>query len=479
MLFNSYTFLFLFLPAALCGYFLLGRYRSVRSANVWLVLSSFFFYGYWNVHYLPLLLFSILVNYFFSGRIIRQGRSREGKLFFLGGIAVNVGLLGYYKYMDFFLANINALSGSHLELLHIVLPLGISFFTITQMVYLIGVYFYDEGRKNRSFVHYCLFVSFFPHLLAGPILYYKPMMAQFASADTKKLQWENLYRGGALFIIGLVKKVIIADSFIQYVNAGFSNPGQLTLVNSWLVAVCYALQLYFDFSGYSDMAIGVSRMMNIEIPRNFNSPFRANNLINFWQRWHISLTNAITACIYMPIVQSFKHLKFRHTVLALFVAMFLAGIWHGAGWNYVVFALMHAGGLTLNHVWKHYKLWMPRRLSRVITLLWVCLALVFFRAADVPAAMQVLQAMAGLHGVVWPGHIQGDVVFSMGSPLFAGLSGYVLLLALVLVIWCPNSNEIVTRRLQPSFWWNIVLAAGFAFAVLQFTKVSAFLYFQF
>lgn len=483
MLFNSYVFIFLFLPASLAGYFLLGR-RGSRPANIWLLLLGFVFYGYWDVRYLPLLLGSIMANWLISGRIIRARESLEAgggrgllKGWFLVGLAFNVCLLGFYKYLDFFIENLNLL-GADLPLLQLVLPLGISFFTITQMIYLLDCYV--GVAREHDLIGYALFVSFFPHLLAGPILYYKPMMAQFADDGLKKPDWENLARGLTLFVIGLGKKVLIADSFIAYVAHGFDNAASLTLMDGWLVTICYSLQLYFDFSGYSDMAIGVARMMNIRIPANFKAPFRAVSLANFWQRWHISLTNAITACIYMPIVQSFRELKFWHMTLATFIAMFIAGIWHGAGWNYVIFALMHAGGLAMNQCWKHWRLPMPRPLSRAVTLLWVAVSFVFFRAANVEEALQVLGAMAGLHGRVWPGHLNfSSMAINFNDPVLAQLPLVIFALALALVAFCPDSEELAERRFSPSLSWALGIATLFIISLLHFTQVTAFLYFQF
>lgn len=486
MLFNSYAFVFAFLPAALLGYFLLARWGN-RASNVWLLLLSFLFYAYWDAHYLPLLLGSILINWLVSGRIIRARAAwetsgqpynrRQLRLWFVLGLLIDVGLLGYYKYLDFFIQNLNRL-GADFPLLHLVLPLGISFFTITQMIYLLDCYV--GVAKEHDLLGYALFVSFFPHLLAGPILYYKPMMAQFADVGLKRLEWENLARGFSLFVIGLVKKVIIADSFIPYVDHGFSQAAGLTLVNGWLVAVSYGLQLYFDFSGYSDMAIGVSRMLNINIPPNFQAPFRATSLVNFWQRWHISLTNAITACIYMPIVRSFHEMAFRHMIFATFVAMFIAGIWHGAGWTFVVFALMHASGLAICQLWKRYGRPWPEVIARLMTLTWVLVSFVFFRAENMAEAKQVLEAMAGLHGVAWPGYFRAEgFMMDFAHPVLAQMPMGIFLVAIVLISFVPESNTLIQKHFHPNFKWALLLAGMFVFSVLHFTQVTAFLYFQF
>lgn len=479
MLFNSYVFIFVFLPVTLAGYFFFGSLKRSKLANVWLVLVSLFFYSYWNVRYLPLLLGSIAVNYLCAGLILRYRKQPgilSGKVFFLLGIFFNAALLCFYKYMDFLIENFNAAAHGHVELLHIVLPLGISFFTITQMVYLVDCY---EGvAKDHDLLNYCLFVSFFPHLLAGPILYHKPMMKQFAKAELRRVDWENMSRGFSLFIIGLVKKVVLADSFVLYVKTGFGHAPELTLVNGWLVAVSYMLQLYFDFSGYSDMAVGLARMLNIKIPINFDSPYRARNLIAFWSHWHMSLTNTIMSYLYTPMVMACRNITFPKAMLATFAAMFIAGIWHGAGWTFVVFGTMHAVGLVINHIWRKYHLWMPGKAAHCITLVWVLAAMVFFRAANVDEACQVLAAMAGLHGVVLPLQFVPVFTVAYGDAVLAGWPVLSFCLAVVLLAWVPNSNELI-KRMKPSGGAAAALAFLFVYAVLQLTRVTEFLYFQF
>lgn len=460
MLFNSYQFIFLFLPVTLAGYFFLGRTCYSRLANLWLVLASLFFYGYWEISFLPLLIGSILVNYMLSGGILRGKRLNspsQAKIFFITGLLFNLGLLGIYKYLDFFLENINLL-GANFSLLHLILPLGISFFTITQILYLLDCY--AGVAKEHDFLNYALFVSFFPHLLAGPILYHKPMMEQFSNSELRRLNWDNMASGLSLFIIGLAKKVIIADSFISFVAQGFNHPETLPMVTAWLTAIAYMMQLYFDFSGYSDMAVGLARMINIEIPLNFNAPYRAKSLIAFWQRWHISLTNAITACVYMPVLRSFKKISFPAMVFSSFVAFFVVGIWHGAGWTYVVFALLHSGGIVINHIWRHYHLWMPTRLGQLITLLVLIIGQVIFRASDMHQAGQMLLAMTGAHG------------------LYNGLhTPRILILAVLLVAFAPTSNELSKR--QPSYVAAILLTAALTYSVSRLSSITEFLYFQF
>lgn len=485
MLFNSHEFIFVFLPVTLLVYFYLGRKADYHFANAWLVFVSLFFYSYWNIKYLPLLLCSIGINYYLSGKIIFYRKNADGlltgKLFFVFGMIFNAALLGLYKYADFLIGNVNFIMGMEYNLLHIVLPLGISFFTITQMVYLVDCY---EGiAKKCNLINYALFVSFFPHLLAGPILYHKSMMKQFADKSLQSVNWENVACGLALFIIGLSKKMLIADSLSNFVGIGYGNTENLTLVNSWLLSICYMMQLFFDFSGYSDMAVGISRMFNIQIPVNFKSPYRAYGMINFWSSWHISLTTTITNYLYTPMVKLCKNITFAKAMWATLAAMFIAGIWHGAGWTFVIFGTIHGLGLVINHIWKHYHLWMWRPLGYMLTLLTVLVGTVFFRADSVADALNVLCAMSGGKGIVVPTAVDAYLSKYLGIDIASGyvlenVPKKVLLIAMTLVIFAPSSNELI-EKMQPDVKWAVGLVALFITCFLLLGQPTEFLYFQF
>ena len=462
MLFNSYEFIFLYLPLVMGIYFALGR-RHDRAALGFLLLASWFFYGFWDVRYLPLLVVSIAGNYLISGLILRaEPGSLERRLAFLLGLCFDLGLLGYYKYLDFFIANLDALTGWEIALRHNILPLGISFFTITQLLYLVDC---QAGLvKERKALEYALFVSFFPHLLAGPILYHRQMMAQLADPRCRRFGWENFSRGLALFIIGLAKKVLIADAFIGYVGMGFGAPQNLHLLDGWLTAIAYMLQLYFDFSGYSDMAMGLSRMLGYEIPVNFNAPYRAKNVIAFWQRWHMSLTQALTACVYMPLARRFRQPTFAKMTMASAFTLFVVGIWHGAGWTYVVFAALQALGITVSHIWKKYSLPCPGPLAHLLTLAFIAVSMVIFRAPDLHAAGLVLKAMAGGQALALP-----NIDALPLAELLAGLA---------LVAFARPSQELAKKLpLRPV--WLLVLTLLFLWSVLHLYQISDFLYFQF
>ena len=486
MLFNSYSFIFAFLPVTLLVYFLLGKYWEGRLSNAWLALASLFFYGYWDIRFLPLLIGSILVNYFLGGRLLKAreaGGKGAGRIYFAAGLVFNLGMLCWFKYMDFLIRNVDRLLGMDLPLLHIMLPLGISFFTITQLVYLIGVYFYNEGKGERNFVNYALFVSFFPHLLAGPILYHKPMMKQLQDSGLKTPRAENFARGIALFTIGLGKKVLIADPFIAPVAAGFGNAAGLSALDAWVLGAAYAIQLYFDFSGYSDMAVGAAKMLNIDIPVNFRAPFRAASLSDFWSRWHMSLTMTIMSYIYTPLVRMKKKLTIGWGIFSTMVTMLIIGIWHGSGGTFVIFGLMQGAALSLNQVWKHYHLPMPKPLGRFLTLAFFAFSCIAFRAENLTQAFAIYGAMLGRGGGeahpidMAPDHL---TLLWQGAPFtYLPSDLWVLVLAVLLIAFCPESNELVKKRFRPDLRWAVALAALFVFSLLHFTQVTAFLYFQF
>ena len=481
MLFNSYEFIFIFFPFVLVIYFILGNKLS-DAANLWLMLASLFFYGWWNTDYLILLINSIALNYIFAGEILKarqENNFKKSKIYFSVGLIFNLGLLGYYKYFNFFLENFNKL-GANFELFNVILPLGISFFTITQLLYLFDCY---EGvAKDHNLVNYALFVSFFPHLMAGPILYHRQMMKQFDNPTLRKIDWSNISSGLTLFVIGLVKKVVIADQLSPYVGLNYGHTAELDCLTAWLTAISYMLQLYFDFSGYSDMAVGLSRMMNLEIPINFNSPYRATGMINFWQRWHISLTNAITACVYMPIVKYLKTRTLAHTITASFIAFFIVGIWHGAGWTFVIFAVMNALGVVINYVWKYYKHSMPKFAAHIVTLFYVLTTMVFFRAASVDDALNVFKAMFVMTEIVFPQKVVNlaahfDLTIQVGN-VPGTLPKLIFVTAVLIVAFCPNSNKLI-KDFKPSYIWLIATVIGFITSILFMTQPTEFLYFQF
>ena len=467
MLFNSYVFIFAFLPVVFFGFYAIGRY-SHNLALLWLALASLFFYAWWDVRFVGLLLGSIVFNYGF-GYLLGQRLSKSSgspKLLLVSAIVANMILLGYFKYANFFVENLNHLTGTALLIGEVFLPLGISFFTFTQIAFLVDAY---QGKaKEYSFIHYTLFVTYFPHLIAGPVLHHKEMMPQFARSDTCSINLENVAVGLSVFVLGLAKKVLIADSMGDMATPIFdavSAGGQPMLFESWLGALAYTLQLYFDFSGYSDMAIGLSLMFNVRLPMNFNSPYKATSIIEFWRRWHMTLSRFLRDYLYIPLGGS-RHGKSRRYV-NLMVTMVLGGLWHGAGWTFVVWGGLHGFYLMINHAWRNLKQGMGwsdgGRWSNLgagaLTFLAVVVGWVFFRSDNLATALQVLSGMSGLNGVEKLTVANFSVVMEKdGVGLFGiipltslefGVAIRLITLGLVMSFCFPNACQIA-RGFQPT-----------------------------
>ena len=493
MLFNSYEFLFGFLPLVLIVYFVLGRGASTLAAIGSLTAASFFFYGWWNPVYVALLAGSVVFNYA-VGRALLVQRLRA--LLALG-IAGDLVLLGTFKYAGFFAANLNAVAMLGLPVPQIVLPLGISFFTFTQIAYLVDVY-RGEAREYR-FINYALFVSFFPHLLAGPVLHHAEVMPQFARRETFRFSAENFAVGLTIFAIGLFKKVILADGVAEFSSPVFDaakNGTTLTFLAAWGGVLAYTFQLYFDFSGYSDMAIGLARLFGIVFPANFNSPYKASSIIDFWRRWHMTLSRFLRDYLYVPLGGSRRGAVRRH--VNLMITMLLGGLWHGAGWTFVIWGGLHGLYLVANHAWRAARTrWLagvnvPQGLAlwlgRLLTFLAVVVAWVFFRAETLPAAAAILEGMAGLNGV------------TKADPYWFGAPQLRWLVVMFLIAWgLPNVQQLLHRyrpaletypgEVSPPYWkrlawrpaagWSLVTAALLLVAVINLTRVSEFLYYQF
>ena len=520
MLFNSYGFIFLYLPIVLLGFFLLAR-TSHAFAAAWLASASLFFYGYWNPAYVGLLLCSIAFNYAFGLWIAKAGikklKLRQKKLLTLA-LTANLILLGYYKYANFFLDSVNSMAGTHLSWGEVILPLGISFFTFTQIAFLVDTY---QGKvKEYNFIHYTLFVTYFPHLIAGPVLHHKEMMPQFAHASTYRFNYENMAVGLTIFFIGLFKKVILADGIAKFASPVFDSAAsgvELTLIEAWTGALCYTLQLYFDFSGYSDMAIGLSRMFGIILPLNFHSPYKAVNIIEFWRRWHMTLSRFLRDYLYIPLGGNRKGEARRY--LNLILTMLLGGLWHGAGWTYVIWGGLHGFYLMVNHGWHAARrklgqdpsqsLSRPAHaLSVLLTFLAVVTAWVVFRANNLDTATAMLKAMAGMNGIIMPhewlaswGNFgqwlsrHGGNFSANDSILSVTGTTYIWITISLLVVWlAPNTQQIMRsykpalnfqeeRNLwlqwRPSRIWLAACLICSVYATLSITKLSEFIYFQF
>lgn len=483
MLFNSYVYIFAFLPAAFAGYFLLLRWHK-NGAKVWLILASLFFYSYWNIKYLPLILVSLGVNYALGrkiGALVGEDK-RKARFFLLTGLVFNIGLLGYYKYADFFITNINYVLGSNLPLLNIVLPLAISFFTFQQIAYIVDAY-RGEAREY-DLLNYALFITFFPQLIAGPIVHHKEMMPQFMDERNKYIKYENMAKGLFIFSIGLFKKVMIADTFAYWANLGFDELTGLTLIEAWITSLAYTFQLYFDFSGYTDMAIGAALLFNIKLPLNFNSPYKALNIQDFWRRWHMTLSRFLRDYIYIPLGGNRRGeiLTYRN----LMITFLIGGLWHGAGWNFVFWGFLHGAALVIHRLWQKTGLKMPRFLAWFITFNFVNLAWVFFRAKTFEDALKVLKGMLGLNGVLLPSSLEGKLIWldklpypygSFALPDTMAVSIYITL-ALLAVLILPNSVE-MKDNLKPKLVYALITGFLAFISILHLTNVTQFLYFNF
>jgi D-alanyl-lipoteichoic acid acyltransferase DltB (MBOAT superfamily) len=387
MLFSSPEFIFAFLPVTLVVYFLLSSSQKVEASRWWLLIASLFFYGWWNPSNLILIGLSMIFNFTFGNLIIRHRQ----KWLLTVGVSANLAVLFYYKYANFFLTNFNGMFEGHYALLNVVLPLGVSFFTFTQIAYLVDSY---QGKVgNYKFAHYCLFVTFFPHLIAGPIVHHTQLMPQFADQKNAFLNFPNLARGFFIFNLGLAKKIIIADTLSTIVAKGYGDTAALTTVQAWVTSLAYSTQLYFDFSGYSDMAIGLGLLFNIDFPLNFNSPYKSKNIQEFWRRWHITLSQFLRDYIYIPLGGNRK--GEWGTASNLMITFILGGIWHGAGWTFIFWGFLHGAALVIHRQFTRLNLRMADWLGVILTFLYVNVTWVFFRAPSWRSAIDLLKAMVG------------------------------------------------------------------------------------
>jgi len=528
MLFNSYAFLFMFLPLTLAGFFWIARFGH-EAAILWLVAASLFFYGWWNPVYLWLILGLTLANFAIGrqlGQAAAQGRPRAGRVWLILGIGGNLGVLAWFKYANFAVGTVNALAGSQLFLQTVVLPLGISFFIFQKIAYLADAY---RGlAREYKLSHFMLFVTFFPQLIAGPIVHHGEIMPQFMARATLRPRLDHIGIGVTILTIGLFKKAVLADSIAPYATPVFEAAARgepLSLLVAWGGALAYTLQLYFDFSGYSDMAIGAARLFGIYLPLNFHSPYKATNIVEFWRRWHMTLSQFLRDYLYIPLGGN------RHGPLArnrnLLLTMLLGGLWHGAGWTFVMWGGLHGVYLIVNHAWGRAAaaLWpaglLPARLGRLLawglTFLAVVVGWVFFRSGSFAAALVMLQAMAGCNGVALPNAVAvqlGDLWTllaraGVGTYLGGGATfvlTWVWIAALLpLILLAPNTQQIMASarpaltafggsdrhalpllpwlaerlRWRPTRAWAIAAGLATAWSVLALTRVSEFLYFQF
>ena len=466
MLFNSYVFLFGFLPPVLVGTWAL-RIKNLRL--LFLTLASWAFYAWWDWRFLPLMLSTTTVDYIAALAIHRTDVPRRRNLWLVGSLFVNLGLLGYFKYAGFFLNSLNGIGkaiGAPVGLpdLHILLPIGISFYTFNSMSYTIDVW-RRRVTPTRHVLEYTTFVSLFPHLIAGPIVRFMDLQPQLQK-PRPRLTSEAAGVGSYFLVCGLVKKLLLADQLSPHVDALFANAHQLGFVSAWSAAIGYSLQLYFDFSGYSDMAVGLAWLVGFRFPQNFNSPYKAVNVSDFWRRWHMSLSAWFRDYLFIPLGGSRRGAK--RTVANLVITMFLAGLWHGAAWTFVVWGLIHGAALGIHGVLKRAGLTPSSTVvNRAITFLYVVAAFVIFRAPSLHVAGTILGRMAGAGGFDSLGTLQA---------LLPGRFVILLLVLLVFVQVAPNTWQL---KLRPRLVYGLATGAAAAAAIMSIAVPHPFIYFQF
>ncbi len=479
MLFNSYIFIFAFLPLVWTVYRVLSFARRGRLAMGALALGSLVFYAYWNPPFVAVIIASIGFNYLFGRLLDRAERKRT--LLLAVGVGVNLLSIAFFKYTNFVLDNVNLIFGLQIPMREIVLPLGISFFTFQQIAYLVDCH---RGLvREKRFVSYAVFVSFFPQLIAGPIVHHKEMMPQFLRRETLLFSLENLCLGFTLFSLGLFKKAVIADTLSPFAVDLFDGEGAIPAGDAWLGTLAYTFQIYFDFSGYSDMAMGLGKMFNIDIPVNFDSPYKATSIVDFWRRWHITLSRFLKDYLYIPLGGNRNGPVRRYVNLML--TMLLGGLWHGAAWTFVIWGGLHGLFLVINHLFRGAVrrlpfLALPRGLSWLVTFLCVTVAWVFFRAATLTRALEILRSMVGL-GEASAEQRYVDAVFK--DPLWTFTLDrriVLIVIAALLALFATNAWRFATpERLLKTRWSAVFIAAVFLAGVLSLTRVSEFLYFQF
>ncbi len=525
MLFNSYVFMFAFLPVVLAGFALLRRLENLNAAILWLTVASLFFYGWWKPEFLLLILTSIVANLIFGRILMRMpGQAKAARFVLIAGLVFNLGLLGYFKYADFFVSNVNVVFGAGWTLPQVLLPIGISFITFQKIAFLVDAY---RGQvKNFSVLNYCFFVTFFPQLIAGPIVHHAEVMPQLKDAPRRDFS-QDLSIGLSIFIIGLFKKVVIADTLAVYADAGYASIGAgqtLDFASAWVTVLSYSLQLYFDFSGYSEMAVGLGRMFGIKLPVNFLSPYKSASIVEFWRRWHITLSRFLRDYLYIPLGGN-RHGPARR-YLHLGLVMLLGGLWHGANWTFAVWGALHGLMLAINHAWAALPLSQTRLFRNalahaafvLLTFILVTLAWVPFRSQTLSQAMTMLAFLVPGPGTLasskafltaqfveifgsfntwfpprelWPTVLAPNYLATMAKP-----AGLLLVLVAAVTFLMPNTFRLlgrfepaigiddrlqdgsgILRRLGPA--QAVLLGFMLVVSVLGLARVSPFLYFQF
>jgi len=481
VLFNSTEFLFFFLPTVFAGYFSLLKLRLYLPAKLWLLCASLFFYSYWELSYLPLLVGSILLNFSASQILHRKDFEQSTRMWVLAlAICANIGFLGYYKYADFLIENLNLAFSTNFSLMNLLLPLAISFFTFQQIAYLVDSYRGEVDERNL--IDYAIFVSFFPQLIAGPIVHHKQMMPQFANVHNSRIDLKNIFVGLLLLGIGLFKKTVIADQFAPWVAAGYADTATLSLVGSWALSLGFTMQLVFDFTAYSDMAIGIGLLFNIRLPINFYSSLKSTSIGEFWDRWHLTLTDFLRQYVYFPLGGGRK--GFARSNVNVFIVFMVAGIWHGSGWNFIMWGVLQGAANVMYRIWKSKGMSMPPLLGWFLTFNFINVICVYFRAPTFADSTNVLKGMIGLNGIAPAVENAGTSAVSVAGSLLAEINAdwqyFVWITAtFVLALGTRNAMEIAANV---KFNAKTALYTGFLIGVSVLTTIDRqdeFIYFNF
>lgn len=487
MLFNSYIFIFLFFPLTLIGYYGLNYAKKYKAAMAFLVGMSLWFYGYNNIYYLLILIVSIFTNYGIVKALSRTSVPKYRRLYLWTGILLNIGILFYFKYYDFFIENLNAAFKTNLPLLRLMLPLGISFYTFQQLSYVIDSY--RKDCASYSFLEYAAYVSYFPQLIAGPIVYHSELIPQLKDTESRKLNYGNLSRGLYAFALGLAKKVLLADTFSKVVTLGYGSISELNTPSAFLVMVCYSLQIYFDFSGYCDMAYGMGYMMNIQLPVNFNSPYKAVSISDFWDRWHMTLTRFFTKYVYIPLGGSRKGQA--RTYRNVMIVFLVSGLWHGANWTFLLWGAFHGFLSVMERAFRVTAWKIPKALKTAGTFLLTTFAWSLFRADSLKEAGLLWNRLffGGFGELYSPITAKFQELIEVSFLYRAGLGSLmnrfpwliltVFTVASLTACFTMKNTQEKTALFQPTVKKLFVVAALMLWSVLSLSEISEFLYFNF
>ena len=489
MLFNSYTFILIFLPLVAAGYFLIYRYLSAQWARLFLLTASLCFICFWNIYFSLVIICSVLFNYSFGSALsssIEKGGKRK-KQIFVAAIVVNILFLGFFKYFNFFIENINTIFSSHVGSLHILLPLGVSFYTFMQIAWLMDIY--RHGGYRYDFLSYCLYVTFFPYVVSGPIAYHKEVIPQIQSEAAGYFNIANVSRGLFIFSIGLFKKAAIADALAIVTNGGFDVATTLTFTEAWITALSFTMQIYFDFSGYTDMAIGAALIFNVKLPINFNSPYKALNIVDFWHRWHITLSRFLRDYLYIPLGGSKK--GEARTNFNIMFTFLICGFWHGASWLYMFWGFTHGAVSIFYRYWRKLGIRMPKFLAWFLFFNFFNVSAIFFRATTWKDAFKVLKGMMGLNGILisskladspfWQSFTTLGIKFGAWRENLPEMDAYNYFLCVALiffVVLAKNSNELL-RNFSPGWKSALAVSLMMVAGLLLLNQSNTFLYFNF